>query len=137
MKTCFDIISIHVNQDQLNQKPKTNIQKHETCVLWTWAYHTILIFTIWDLNSNPNYGYLSLLLERNLQADLIQNLIQRAWLQWVLDIIFDTRALESPCECFQTILLKLSLTSILINDLKLRNTRLLVHITTWVNHHQN
>jgi len=25
----------------------------------------------------------------------------------------------------------------LINDLKLNNTRLLVHITTWVNHHQN
>ena len=33
------------NQDRLNQKPKTNIKTWNVCVLWTWAYHTILIFT--------------------------------------------------------------------------------------------
>jgi len=34
-------------------------------------------------------------------------------------------------------LLKQSPTNILVNDLKLNITRLLVNITTWVNHHQN
>ena len=66
-------------------KPKTNIKTWNVCVLWTWAYHTILIFIN---GSKHKLNYVpSLLDELRLQVDSIQTVIHRAWLQRVLYMI--------------------------------------------------
>jgi len=61
----------------------------------------------------------------HLQVDPIQNVIHRARLQTSAMYDLDARALESPCESVQIILLKQSPINILINDLKLKHHKII------------
>ena len=117
-------------------KPKTKTKTWNVCVVnLSISYYSNLYK--WIL-TNSKLWYRCLLVECRLQADSIQNsVIHRARLQRVLCKILMLGLWNHHVKGFKSPLLKQSPTNILVNDLKLNITRLLVHITTWVNHHQN